>query len=87
MSIEFRRDLAAGEDVVVTPRSSNSRLTVITAAGATGTISRVDEPDASADSADTTSVAASSVEIIDVDWPHYRVSVAGGACRVAVMGP
>jgi hypothetical protein len=78
--------LAASGAVVVDARGMSS-LTVITAAGATATVSRVDSATAGAHTSgaeNSFTVAASTRTVTAVDWPFYRVSVAGGAARVAL---
>lgn len=83
MAIFGPATLADG-DAIVVPTGEGIRLTIITGAGATATYSRVDDHDASAHGT-TGTVAASTRLSIDTDWPYYRVSVAGGTCRVAVI--
>ena len=64
------------------------RITIITAAGATATVSRVDTDGASAHttgSENQFTVAANTHRAEDVSWPFYRISVAGGTCRVAMV--
>lgn len=80
--------LTDGLQVVVSPDYGEINLTVITGAGATATISRVDGVDATAHTAGATNqftVAAETRAVTPVDWPHYLVSVAGGDCRVATV--
>lgn len=79
--------LADGESLVITPGSG--WLTVISGAGATVTVSRVDSRRATAHTTGTENsftVAATTRTTTEVDWPYYRVSVAGGPCRIA-SGP
>ena len=66
------------------------RLTVITGAGATAVISRVDSNSQTVDHTvgaenRETDVTANTKKVIDVDWPFYKVSVTGGSCRVALI--
>ena len=78
--------LADGAAVVLDARGF-ANLTVITGAGATATVSRVDAADADAHTTGTANsftVAATTATVTPVDWPFYRISVAGGACRVAL---
>ena len=78
--------LADGGAAVVDARGFGN-LTVITGAGATATVSRVDAADAAAHTTGTENsftVAPTTATVTPVDWPFYRVSVAGGACRVAL---
>jgi hypothetical protein len=84
------QELDAGDVVCVDARGM-ATLTVITAAGATATVSRIDEWEREAVVDDHTTgtqnqftVAASTRTVTPVDWPFYLVSVAGGSCRVAV---
>lgn len=77
--------LAAGEAVVIDARGL-STITVITGAGATATVSRVDDDGASAHTTGTENqftVAATTRTATTIDWPFFRVSVSGGSCRVA----
>lgn len=79
--------LADGEAVTLDARGARN-ITVITAVGATATFSRVDSPGATAHttgSENQSSVVANTRTVTAVDWPFYRVSVAGGSCRVAVV--
>lgn len=65
-----------------------ARIAVITEAGATATISRVDTETATVHTTGATNqwtVPESTQQVYDVDWPFYRVSVAGGNCRVALI--
>lgn len=65
-----------------------NKITIITGAGATATYSRVDSMDAVAHTTGVengTTVPANTKETIDVDWPFFRVSVAGGTCRVGAI--
>lgn len=81
------RSLAAAASTVVDTRGM-SRLTIITGTGATATVSRVDSANASSHTTGTENsqtVTANTKEVIDVDWPFYRVSSAGGATRVAAV--
>ena len=80
-------NLAAGEAFVV-DTSGSERFSIIAGAGATVTYSRVDSKDADAHTTGTENqdtVAATTIETIDTDWPFYRVSVAGGSCRIAAV--
>jgi hypothetical protein len=78
--------LADGESFVFDVRGA-LRLTVITGAGADATVSRVDSVAASAHTTGVNAftVAENTKTTTDADWPFYRVSVAGGACRVAIV--
>jgi len=63
-------------------------LSVITDATGEATISRVDSNNAAEHTAGANnqiSVAAEAIETIPVDWPYYRISVAGGSARVALV--
>ena len=84
----FLAALDDGAAVVAPVTEGEVNLTVITAAGATATVSRVDSVDASAHTAGATNqftIAATTRIVTPVDWPFYRVSVAGGSCRVALI--
>lgn len=84
--MSFLAKLADGQEVIVTPDEEDKNLTVITEAGATATVSRVDDEFASEHTTGATNqftVAASTRTVTAIDWPHYLVSVAGGSCRVA----
>lgn len=62
-------------------------ITVITDAGCTATVSRVDTANANAHTAGATNqftVAPTTRTVTPLDWPFYRVSAAGGTCRVAL---
>ena len=80
--------LASGESMVVEAALLNGiQLTVLTAVGATATISRVDSKSANAATghgSDAT-VAPNTRTTLTIDWPFYFISVAGGACRIAVI--
>jgi hypothetical protein len=81
------KTLQDGEAIVVDCRRV-VRLSVITGAGATATVSRVDSGGATAHTTGASNqftVGASSRTTTDVDWPFYRVSVAGGSCRVGTV--
>ena len=60
-------------------------LAITAGAGATVTYSRVDSKDAGAHGSDTDTVTTGTFESIPVEWPFYRVSVAGGTAKVAVV--
>lgn len=81
--------LAAGQSLVV--QADNGRpgrnMTVIAGAGATVTVSRVNNHNSDSHEAGggQFEVAAGTMTVTPVDWPFYRVSVAGGSCRVAVV--
>lgn len=80
-------DLADGQAIVL-PASDAIRLTVIAGAGATVTVSRVDDQNAVAHTVGAENqftVAAATLLVTEVDWPYYRISVAGGSCRVAMV--
>lgn len=65
-----------------------AQLTVITGAGCTVTVSRVDTNDATEHTTGTEnqfSVAASTRTATAVDWPFYRVSASGGTARAAMV--
>jgi hypothetical protein len=84
----FLARLTDGQEVVVTADPEDKNFTVITGAGATATVSRVDDEYASehtSGAANQFSVAASTRTVTPLDWPHYLVSVAGGSCRVATV--
>jgi hypothetical protein len=76
--------LAAGEAIVLDVRGMGT-LTMIAGAGATITWSRVDTSDAGAHVGAGTTIAATEVSAISVDWPFVRISVAGGSARVAAV--
>lgn len=79
--------LAASEATVIDARGM-SQLTIITGSGATATYSRVDTHSASAHTTGTQNgdtVAATTKLVIPVDWPFYRISVAGGTCRIGLV--
>lgn len=81
------RSLADGQGVTVDARGMAS-LTVIAGAGATVTVSRVDTKNADAHTegeGNSFTVAATERETIPVDWPYYRISTAGGACRYSLI--
>lgn len=63
--------------------SSGIRFSIFPASGTTATYSRVDSKTAA--SHDTTTTAVTALTAIDVDWPFFRVSSAGGATRVALV--
>ena len=76
--------LAAGGAMVVDARGCVS-LCIIAGTGATVTYSRVDSMDATVHDGETDTVAATTRETVPVDWPFFRVSVADGSARVAVV--
>ena len=76
--------LADGE-AVVKDALGLAKLTIETGAGCTATWSRVDTYNASAHTAQTATQGASGRTVIDIDWPFFRVSAAGGSCRVAMV--
>jgi hypothetical protein len=79
--------LETGEATVLDARGMG-RIAVITEAGATATISRVDDLAAEEHTEGEMNqfdVTAATLEVWDVDWPFYRVSVAGGNARLAVL--
>lgn len=81
------KTLADGEAINVDCRRA-VRITVITAAGATATVSRVDSGGAAAHTTGAKNqftVAGDARTTTDVDWPFYRVSVSGGSCRVGLV--
>ena len=63
------------------------KLTIIAGAGATASVSRVDLPDATAHTTGAQNtepdVTANTRITIDVDWPFFYVSSAGGPSRVS----
>lgn len=70
------------------PAQGMARITVITGAGCTATVSRVDSSTASAHTTGTQNsftVAPTTATITTVDWPYYRVSASGGSCRVGII--
>lgn len=80
------QSLAASGVVNVDARGA-SNLTVISGSGATTTVSRVDSMAAAAHTTGTENqftVAATTKTVTAVDWPFYRISVAGGPCRFAL---
>lgn len=79
--------LAASGAITVDARGM-AKLSVIAGTGATVTVSRVDSADADAHTTGTENtfdVAANTIETIDVDWPFYRISSAGGDARFALL--
>ena len=76
--------LADGEASVIDTRGCLS-LSIQAGAGATVTFSRVDAMDAEAHGDGQDAVAATEFNAIPVEWPFYRVSVAGGTAKVAVV--
>lgn len=81
------RSIGDGQAVTVDARGMAS-LTVIAGTGATVTVSRVDSKTASAHTTgdgNSFTVAADARETIPVDWPYYRISTAGGACRYSLI--
>lgn len=83
----YLASLKDGEKVSIAIQCDDKRISVITGAGATATISRVNGAEASEHIAGVGqyTVAAVALDSIEVDWPYYHVSVAGGTCRVAVI--
>lgn len=82
------RVLGDGEAYVIDARALR-QLTVITGAGCTATVSRVDTPDAGAHTTgaeNAFTVAATTKTTTAVDWPFYRISAAGGSLRWATIG-
>lgn len=92
--------LADGDAVVIDARGM-ATLTIITGSGATATYSRVDSrpprtagpaatasvvPAATTGTENGATVAATTKLAITVDWQFYRVSVAGGTCRIGLAG-
>jgi hypothetical protein len=77
--------LVSGSAVVVDARGE-ATLTIITGAGCTATISRVDTDAAVANTTvgDFT-VAASTLSQTPVDWAYYRISAAGGDLRYCLV--
>lgn len=86
MAVKRLETVGNGESIVV-DATEGVQITVLTAAGTTATISRVDDRDASAATGhgSDVSVAADSRETIPVDWPFYFVSSSGGDTRVALV--
>lgn len=79
-------DLADG-DACLVQAYQGIRLTMIPNGG-TVTYSKVDEPDTAPDPANhntATEVDITDETTIDVAWPWYLVSVAGGTARVALV--
>ncbi len=80
------RTLTAGTSIVLDLRGVGA-ITIITSAGATATISRVNSAAAVADSTDTAanqSFSANTRTKVGVDWPYFRVTAAGGSVRVGL---
>ena len=79
--------LAAGDAVTVDARGMKT-MSVFAGSGATVTWSRVlsasDTTHGTGNLA-VTAPAASALESLDVDWPFYRVSTAGGTALVCVV--
>lgn len=75
--------LAAGESVVIDATAA-IRLSVIPGAGATVEYSKVDDDDATSHDADSTQSVTAETDI-DVAWPFYRFSTAGGSARIGVV--
>lgn len=77
----------ADAGAVVMDTRAMKNLTVITGVGCTATVSRVDTPNANAHTTgaeNSFTVAATTKTVTAIDWPFYRVSAAGGPCRIAV---
>jgi hypothetical protein len=86
MALKLVADIAAGASRVI-DATEGFNLSVITGAGTTATIRRVDDMEAGdpgAHAADV-AVAAASMETVLVDWPYYRVAAVGGVVRVALV--
>lgn len=86
----FQREVTTLGDAQaqVFPTQGMARITVITGAGCTATVSRVDSSTASAHTTGTQNsftVAPTTATVTPVDWPYFRVSAAGGSCRVGVV--
>lgn len=84
--LRFERTLSDGDDVTVNA-TDGIRLTILAGAGATVTVSRVDDESASSATghgSDQT-VSADTQLSIDVDWPFYYISTSGGSARVALV--
>ncbi len=81
----FPRTLAAGQAFVLDARLLRA-VRLIAGAGATVTVSRVDSATAGANAlaaADNFAVAGGTTTSLPVDWPFYRISTTGSACRIA----
>ncbi len=79
------RTLTTGTSIVLDARGM-STLTVITSAGASATVSRVDTLSAAADSTDAAAnftVPAATKQQISVDWTFFRVTANGGPVRIS----
>jgi hypothetical protein len=91
LNVEEVRSLAADESLRVDARGARQRgrstLTVIAEAGATATVSRVNSAQATEHiaGAGQFTVTGGEMEALPVDWPYYRISVANGGCRVALL--
>lgn len=81
------RSLADGEAAVIEATDA-IKLTIITGAGCTATVSRVDSRDATGHTTGTENqftVAATSRHEEGADWPFYRISASGGPLRFALI--
>lgn len=74
-------NMSDGDSRLITVVNDAIRLTIIPGAGATVTLSKVDD-DASAHDAATSDDYTSEISL-DIDWPFYWISVAGGTARFA----
>ena len=74
--------LADGEWIYLDARGY-ANFTIITGAGATATVARVDnDGDAATTGTENVfTVAANTRTVTPVDWAWYRIVVAGGSCR------
>jgi len=81
-SFEGVRTMAAGDAVNVDMRGC-IKLTLLPGAGATATVSRVSNTQATAHSTSTVTIPADN--IIPIDWPFLRLSVAGGTLQFATV--
>jgi len=79
--------LAASGAVNVDARGFRN-LTIITATGATATVSRVDSMAATGHTTGTENsftVAQNTKTVTAVDWPYFRISSAGAGLRYALV--
>lgn len=61
-----------------------ARITILPGAGATVTYSMVDtKTETSHDAGTSTNVTTPTT--LDVEWPYYRITTAGGSARVAAV--
>lgn len=84
----YLKELVDGESVVLRAnRAEFVRVTLYAGTGATITYSRVSSQNATAHTTGALqgTVAATELLSFGVDWPFYRVSVAGGPATVVLV--